>query len=206
MTNEQLCLLARQGDRDAANLLIESILPSIRYMAGEIKNRFPGIVPDKDDLVQEALIRSLKAMEEYDPDRGNKFLTFVKAVAKNAMLDYVSKCRSPIPPDLKIVNLDDTVPGYDKADGAIYEEIISDIYAKTPEQVIIEKETITEVRDALQRVSERERAYIHYRYGFEDGRLHTRDETASHFHLTKSRAKGIERSALGNVWRELFWW
>ena len=37
MTNEELVHLARDGDREAGDTLIENILPSIEIIAGKIK-------------------------------------------------------------------------------------------------------------------------------------------------------------------------
>ena len=205
MTNEQLWALAREGDQDAVTRLLNNVMPSIRYMAREIRNLYRGMMLEEDDLVQEASIGFLKAVETYDQKTGNRFLTYVKAVAENAMMDYVRKCISGLPPSGSSLSFDAPPPGYDPADGVAYGDIIPDGYSRTPEQLIIRKETITEVRNAMEMISSRERAYLRYRYGFEDGRLHTRAETASHFHLTGSRAKGIERTALDNVRLELPW-
>jgi hypothetical protein len=38
-----------------------------------------------------------------------------------------------------------------------------------------------------------------YRYGFLDSEEHTLTETARHFHLSESRAKGIEENALARL-------
>jgi len=54
-------------------------------------------------------------------------------------------------------------------------------------------------------ISLRESTYLRYRYGFDDDLLHDREETAAHFHLSESRARSIERTALDNVRLELPW-
>ena len=46
---------------------------------------------------------------------------------------------------------------------------------------------------------------IRYRYGFDDDLLHDRIETAVHFHLSDSRAKSIEQTALHSFREELHW-
>lgn len=174
MTNEQLWALAREGDQDAVTRLINNVMPSIRYMAREIRNLYRGMMLEEDDLVQEASIGFLKAVETYDQKTGNRFLTYVKAVAENAMMDYVRKSISGLLPSGSSLSFDAPPPSYDPADGVAYGDIIPDGYSRTPEQLIIRKETITEVRNAMEMISARERAYLRYRYGFEDGRLHTR--------------------------------
>ena len=92
MTNEQLCSLAREGDKAAEAALIENVLLSIRITAVNIQKRYSGILLETDDLLQEALIGVLRAIKTYNPEAGNRFLTYVQTIAENAMLDYVWKC------------------------------------------------------------------------------------------------------------------
>lgn len=199
MTSEQLWSLSRAGYPAAENALIEKILPAIRITARKIRKRYSGIMLDTDDLVQEALLGFLRAVETYDPMTGNLFLTYMQAIAENAMMDYVRKSVSAIPFSGMIISLDAPLPGSDPADEVTYGDIILNDYSRTPEQIFIKKETITEVRNALKKISEREQAYLHYRYGFEDDLQHDLSETAAHFHLSTSRAKGLEKTALENV-------
>ena len=206
MTNEQLCSLAQEGDHDAETTLIENVLPSIQLTAAQIKERYPGLMLERDDLIQEALIGSMRAIETFDLKSGNLFQTYASAVAENAMLDYVRKCISALPASGKITSLDAPAPGTEPEDNVTYAEIIPDDFSKNPEQLFIKKETITEVRDALKMITERERTYLHYRYGFVDDLPHDQAETAAHVHLSLSRARSTERIALENVRLELPWW
>ena len=203
MTNEQLCSLAREGDKAAEAALIENVLPSIRITAVNIQKRYSGILIEADDLVQEALIGVLRAINTYNQETGNLFLTYAQAIAENAMLDYVRKCASAIPVSGSILSLDAPPPGFDSEANITYADILPDDYSKNPEQLFIRKETITEVRNALGEISDRERAYLHYRYGFVDDMSHDQTETASHFHLSLSRARHMEKAALNNVRRAL---
>ena len=113
MTNEQLCSLAREGDKAAEAALIENILPSLRITAANIQKRYSGILLETDDLVQEALIGVLRAVKTYDLEAGNLFLTYAQTTAENAMLDYVRKCASAIPASGSILSLDASPPGFD---------------------------------------------------------------------------------------------
>ena len=69
-----------------------------------------------------------------------------------------------------------------------------------PAQIYIAKETHEELHAALDAISNREREYLLYRFGFEDNIEHPLTETAEHFFLSESRAKSTERLALDNVW------
>ncbi|MBR3243451.1 MAG: sigma-70 family RNA polymerase sigma factor [Parasporobacterium sp.] len=203
MTNEQLCSLARDGDKAAEAALIENVLPSIRITAVNIQKRYSGILLEADDLVQEALIGVLRAINTYNQETGNLFLTYAQAIAENAILDYVRRCASAIPASGSILSLDAPPPGFDSEATITYADILPDDYNKNPEHLFIRKETITEVRNALGEISDRERAYLHYRYGFVDDMSHDQTETASHFHLSLSRARHTEKAALNNVRRAL---
>lgn len=203
MTNEKLCSLAREGDKAAEAALIENILPSIQITAANIQKRYSGILLETDDLVQEALIGLLRAIKTYDPETRSLFLTYVQTIAENAMLDYVRKCASVIPASGSILSLDAPPPGFDSEANVTYADILPDDYNKNPEHLFIRKETITEVRNALSEISDRERAYLHYRFGFLDCMLHDQSETAAHFHLSLSRARHTEKAALNNVRRAL---
>ena len=70
----------------------------------------------------------------------------------------------------------------------------------------VAQEKHEELHAALDAISNREREYLLYRFGFEDNIEHPLTETAEHFFLSESRAKSTERLALDNVWLELPWW
>ena len=70
-------------------------------------------------------------------------------------------------------------------------------------RLFIRKETITEVRNVLGEISDRERAHLHYRFGFLDYVLLDQSETAAHFHLSLNRARHAEKAALNIVRRAL---
>ena len=52
---------------------------------------------------------------------------------------------------------------------------------------------------SVKELNDREREYLSYRFGLEDGVHHTRKESAEHFHLKEVRAKQIEKSAMKNI-------
>ena len=130
MTNEQLCSLAREGDKAAEAALIENILPSIRITAANIQKRYSGILLETDDLVQEALIGVLRAVKTYDLETGNLFLTYAQTIAEYAMLDYIRKCASAIPASGSILSLDASPPGFDPEANVTYADILPDDYNK----------------------------------------------------------------------------
>ena len=51
-------------------------------------------------------------------------------------------------------------------------ETIADPHTQTPEQIYIQKEQLTELYAALDKLTAREQTYLLYRYGFTDGIEH----------------------------------
>ena len=56
MTNEELCLLAQDGNAKALSSLIEYILPRVKITAEKMQKDFALLSVDADDLVQEAML------------------------------------------------------------------------------------------------------------------------------------------------------
>lgn len=208
MSNEQLCIAALDGDTEARNALVENNLRFIKRSSYEMwsaqreLNAALGI--EINDLVQEGSLGLLDCIPGYDPDTGNKFLTYAAPAIRNAMVDYIRRWNPTFEAKNlgSIIRLDDVVKDENKG----RHEFIADSRVKNPEQIYIAKETHEEIHTALQRIDRRERAYLWYRFGFEDDIYHPLNETAKHFHLSESRAKSTEALALDNVWLELPWW
>lgn len=208
MSNEQLCIAALGGDTEARNALVENNLRFIKRTAYEMwsaqreLNAALGI--EINDLVQEGALGLLNCIPGYNPDTGNKFLTYAAPAIRNAMVDYIRRWNPTFEAKNlgSIIRLDDVVKDENKG----RHEFIADSRVKNPEQIYIAKETHEEIHTALQRIDRRERAYLWYRFGFEDDIYHPLNETAKHFHLSESRAKSTEALALDNVWLELPWW
>ena len=206
MTNEELCILAQEGNADAEENLIRNILPSLQALAAKFEAQYSGLQIETDDLLQEGSIGLLRAVHSFRPEKGNLFQTYASRVSENAMMDYVRKCASAVPSTGQMLSLDvEPHNDQDNDESSFYDRLFSE-YTKTPEQIYIEKETYEEIHHALNRISPRESTYLRYRYGFNDDLLHDREETAAHFHLSESRAKSIERAALHSFREELHWW
>ena len=208
MTNEQLCALAKQGDADAQNLLIEKNLRFIKKTAYEVWSTQPelncSLHITLDDLVQEGALGLLSCIESYNPDSGNLFLTYATPAIRNAMIDYIrSQSVSFEAKNLNnIISLDELA----KDEVRSKHHFIADPARQTPEQVYLAQERINDIHHALYMIEDREEQYLRYRFGFDDDMEHPLTETAKHFHLSESRAKKTEALALDNVWLELSWW
>lgn len=208
MTNEHLCALARQGDADAQNLLIENNLRFIKKTAYEVwsaqaeLNRSLRI--SLDDLAQEGSLGLFGCIGSYNPDSGNLFLTYAALAIRNAMIDYIrSQSVSFEAKNLNsVISLDELA----KDEVRSKHHFIADPTRQTPEQIYLAQEQLDDIHHALDMIGDREEQYLRYRFGFDDDMEHPLTETAKHFHLSESRAKSTEALALDNVWLELPWW
>lgn len=216
MSNEQLCLCAQKGDDAARALLLENNLGFIRKTANELYQSMALAETehaiDRDDLEQEGCIGLLNAIESFDANRGSKFLTYAAPSIRNAMMDLIrvgfSQFEQQVADDknglgFRFVRLDEILSDEERLQRI---EAIADPLAKSPERIVTEQETYRELYDALDKLSPREQTYLLYRYGFTDGMEHPLIGTALHFHLSESRAKRTEETAMDNLWLELPWW
>ena len=198
LTNEQLCRLAKNGDASAKDMLIGNNIGFIKTVAKEAFSKFGNVSGiEFDDFVQEGMIAFWKCIERYDERIGVNFLTYAKPAIKNAMTDLVRKNLSST--CFEVESLDKCI---ETGEQRLWEVLTSELYSKTPEQIILRAEQLQELYAALRKLGDRERTYLLYRFGFEDDREHSVADTAFHFSLSVSRAKSVEKAALQKM-REL---
>lgn len=180
--NEKLCALAQNGNMDALNSLVENNLRFIKMTAHEIwsaqieVNRALGVT--FDDLVQEGCLGLMGCVEKFNPDGGNKFLTYAAPAIRNSMIDYIRSQSTSFEAKHmgEIVSLDE-VTKFENRDRHAF---VPDSNMTNPAQIYIAKETHEELHAALDAISNREREYLLYRFGFEDNIEHPLTETAEH--------------------------
>lgn len=187
MSNEELCALAKGGDTEARNQLLQANLSFVQKQANKIWGQSGSGRIDVDDLIQEGCFGLMEAIDRFDSERGTKFLTYAVWWIRKSMQETV-----------RIILADDGVDLTALANDKQFE-----IYEKSPEQIVLQAETYAELHSGLGQISARERTYLLYRYGFTDGDEHPIPETAAHFHLTEKRAQKTERAALDNLRRRL---
>ncbi len=211
LTNEQLCVLAQSGDEGAVSRLIKInqrfIYQVIHEVIGSLPKEqlFPIYGLEPDDLIQAGRIGLWKVIDGYDLSNGNKFLTYAAPAVKRAVIDLIRQYSQDKAWKSRVdqSSLLDSPSGSNNEDSPT-ETSAATLNIKNPEQILIEQEAKAELHEAMEALPERENVYVQYRFGFADGKAHPLTETAQYFHLTESRAKGIERSALKLLKHELF--
>lgn len=147
--------------------------------------------------MQEGCIGLLNAIPIFDSTLELKFLTFVGKIIYRAILfagiAVSSTFEGATQSKGSLLNLNAPIREEERMK---LEETVADKGVLSPEQRAIKAEVLRELYSAMDQLSEREQCYVLYRYGFLDSEEHTLIETANHFHLSESRARGIEETAL----------
>lgn len=211
MTNEALCVLAQGGEETAKHRLVENNLGFIKKLANKYSEDFENFGIEFEEIVQEGCIGILEAVNRFDINKGTKFLTYATAYIEKYILLLPEKY------GYEVYEVDEeteekTYFSFMSFDGE-NEEGESDadyiestllarqpyIYKASPENVFFEKLKNLLLYGSVKELNDREREYLSYRFGLEDGVHRTRKESAEHFHLKEVRAKQIEKSAIKNI-------
>lgn len=151
--------------------------------------------------MHEGCIGLLNAIPIFDSALEMKFLTFAGKLIYRAMLNAVVAMNATFEiagqrKGFAIQNLNATIREEDRL---TLQETVADESNLSPEQQALKAEVLRELYSGMNQLPERERCYVLYRYGFLDSEEHTLTETAKHFHLSESRARGIEETALAHL-------
>lgn len=92
MTTEQKVLLARDGNEQELNNLIEDFEPMIKSIINSKCSSLIGL--DYDDAMQEGRVGFLNAIKNFNENLRISFTTFAKRVVENAILSYIRNITS----------------------------------------------------------------------------------------------------------------
>ena len=168
---------------------------------------------DKKDLFQEGSIGFMKAVEEFDPEKGFMFTTIAGNCIKNHVINYVkSQCyatRKKFPVKTYEVDYDDLAGIKVKinpvdSDHIKTEPIYENDYHLTPEELFFKNHKKAKTYEALNELTARQRQYLNYRFGLDNlTDYHTREATAAHFGITIDEAVKTEKAALSQMRKRL---
>lgn len=81
----------RAGDASARERLMARYLPVLRrWASGRLPARSRGFA-DTDDLVQITMVRVLRQLERFEPQREGAFLAYLRTILMNAMRDEIAR-------------------------------------------------------------------------------------------------------------------
>ena len=197
LTNEELCLLAQSGNADARLQLLQDNMKFYTHIANSVweknRNRYQSVGIGAEDLLQEGLMKLDGGIDTYRSDRGADFLTYIRHVLHNAMVDYARReCLSnSLQSDLSLNDEKNK-----------YLQILEDPRFEAPLEAVIREENRQALAGAWKELPERQKVYMRYRFGLLNGEEQTAKNTAKHFHISVSRGKREEREAIRFLRRE----
>ena len=191
---EDKCIeLARLGDRDARNKLIEHNLRLVAHIVKKYDHR----KDDVDDLISIGTIGLIKGVDSFSYKHGTRLTTYAAKCIENEILMYY---RSDKKHNKNISNNESI--GFDK-DG---NEITFLDILKTPkpdfEFDIQKKDNLLLLKKYFNVLTEREKQIITKRYGLDNQDEITQKEIAKQLGISRSYVSRIEKRALTKIFKE----
>lgn len=203
LTREQEYELSRQsrkGDQRARRLLVSHNVAFVLSMC----RRYAGKGCRLDDLVQEGMIGLLKAVEHFDPDKGNRFSTYASWWIRAYVQKFLRDMRATVKPTIsspgderralpRDFSLNDPIG--DEDDGTSHMDRLED-EGPGPEDDYLRFEHSAQVQQALQRVKKRIGGLgwdiVEQRLEEDDPR--TLEEIGKDWGLSRERVRQVEKS------------
>ena len=189
-------LIARlsQGDRCARNTLIEHNLRLVVYIARRFENTGINI----EDLVSIGTIGLIKAVGTYQPEKSIKLATYASRCIENEILMFLRKTSS----QKMELSLDEPL----NTDWDGNELLLSDILGTESDLVMrpIEADVDRQLlRQAMERLEDRERQIISLRFGLGGGRECTQKEVADQLGISQSYISRLEKRIINRLKKEI---
>ena len=184
----------QQGDQRARQTLIEHNLRLVVYIARRFENTGINI----EDLISIGTIGLIKAVGTYQPARSIKLATYASRCIENEILMYLRKTSS------QKTELSFDEPLNTDWDGN--ELLLSDILGTDGDLVMrpIEADVDRQLlRQALEKLDERERTIITLRFGLGGGDEPTQKEVADRMGISQSYISRLEKRIIQRLKKEM---
>jgi len=181
----------KAGDLDAANEFVKHNLKLVVSVA----KGYTGKGIELDDLIQEGNLGLYKAIDKFDPARGNKFSTYAVWWIKQGITNCFKKQES-------FISLDMPRGGESEDSDMTIGDSIEDVNAVDPEEAAIAAVRRTEVAQAMECLTDREQSVLKMRYGFGEDEK-TLPEVGRALGLSCEGVRRIEASAFRKMKRML---
>ena len=187
-SNEELCMLAKQGDSNACLQLLKQNRAYIVEQMTKKKFRYH---PYWQEMIEWGEVGILSSIQDYDPSYGTTFLTFATYRIETELRNFLHSIR--------MAYMENYYPDDEDGEGDWAGEELC--FLACQELRPLEKMFLSERRDLLLYASmdalpEIERKYIDYHYGFATGKPIPRTVVAKILGVPVAEAKRIEADAL----------
>ena len=194
-TEEQRALEGLEnGEEEQKQRLIEHNLRLVVYIA----RRFENTGVNLEDLISIGTIGLIKAIGTYRRDKNIRLATYASRCIENEILMYIRKISN----QKTEVSLEEPI----NMDGEGNELLLSDILG-TDEDVVFrgleEDVDLCCLRQALQRLPEREKEIITMRFGLEGRQELTQKEVAQQMGISQSYISRLEKRIMARLRKEL---
>ncbi len=182
------------GDEVAKQRLIEHNLRLVVYIARRFENTGVNI----EDLISIGTIGLIKGISTFKPDRNIKLATYCSRCIENEILMHIRKIAS----HKGDISLDEPI----NTDWDGNELLLADILGTDGDTVIRPLEEDLEhqlLREALERLPERDRYIICLRFGFGGRRERTQKEVADLLGISQSYISRLEKRIMQRLRRDL---
>jgi len=144
MTDEDIVELAREGNNDAAEFLINKYKNFVRAKA----RSYFLIGADKEDIIQEGMIGLYKAIRDFRPDKLSSFRAFAElCITRQIITAIKTATRQKHIPLNSYVSLNK--PIYDEDSDRTLLDVISGTRVTDPEELIISREEFNDIEEKM---------------------------------------------------------
>lgn len=183
-----------KGGENVKKVLIEHNLRLVVYIARRFENTGIGI----EDLISIGTIGLIKAINTYKPDRNIKLATYASRCIENEILMYLRKNSG----QKSEVSFDEPL----NTDWDGNELLLSDILGTEVDSVLrpIEDDVDRELlRNALDKLTPREKNIISMRFGLNGGEEKTQKEVADMLGISQSYISRLEKRIIFRLKKEI---
>ncbi len=189
-----LLMRIEAGDNSAREPLITHNLRLVVYIARKFETSGAGV----EDLISIGTIGLIKAVKTFCPSRNIKLATYASRCIENEILMFLRKC-SPLRNE---VSIDEPL----NVDWDGNELLLSDVLGSDND--IVNREIEQEVErdllmEAINRLSERERAIMQLRFGLCGQQEHTQKEVADTLGISQSYISRLEKRIIERLKKDL---
>ena len=136
-SDEELLVLAQQGDEAAEEFLLEKYKPLVRSRAREMY--LAG--GEQDDLLQEGMLGLFKAIRSYDPQREATFATYAGTLVSHQILSAVKASQRQ---KHQVLNRSISMSEIEEQ-----QDVLTLGTAESPESIVLDLENARELREKI---------------------------------------------------------